>query len=153
MTPRGSKPPPRPRHHGHAAALSGRQASEAHVLELQVLIDAVFAAFGAQPGLFDPSEHRLRGGNQPLIDPNHPNLHRLGNTPDLTHVLGEEVTCGQTSILVILGQMAGLTVKVRGQTDSPARPMLDALAIATASSSVLNLIGKVLVTSKHLFHL
>ncbi|KAF3838977.1 hypothetical protein F7725_017694 [Dissostichus mawsoni] len=32
----------------------GFEASEAHVLDLQILVHAVFGAFAAQPGLFDP---------------------------------------------------------------------------------------------------
>lgn len=117
-------------------AVSGRQASEAHVLQLQVLVDAVLGAFGTQPGLLDPAERRLCGGHDPLVDSDHPDLHRLGNTPDLTHVLGEEVACGQTCMLVTAGQtLEGLKVNV----DSPARPELEALARARASSSLSNL--------------
>ncbi|KAF3838983.1 hypothetical protein F7725_017700 [Dissostichus mawsoni] len=41
----------------------GFEASEAHVLDLQILVHAVFGAFAAQPGLFDPPKRGLRGNS------------------------------------------------------------------------------------------
>lgn len=126
-----------------SGAVSWRQAAEANVLHLQVLVDAVLGAFGAQAGLFHPPKQRLRGRQQPLVDSNHPHLQRLGHTPDLTHVLREEVPWGATT-LVRLGEEGLAGYAGTGRTglvraDSPARPMLEAFATATASSSVSNL--------------
>lgn len=72
--------------------VSGLQPSEAHVLDLQILFDAVFRAFAAQTGLFDAAERRLWGGQQTLVDADDPDLQRLRHPPDLTHILRVAVT-------------------------------------------------------------
>lgn len=74
---------------------SGSQASEAHVLDLQVLVDAVLGSLPAQAGLFDPAEGGLGDGQEALVDPHHAHLQRLGHPPDLAHVLRVEVSWQQ----------------------------------------------------------
>lgn len=74
---------------------SGFEASEAHVLNFQILVDSVLGALAAQTGLFDPTEGGLCTGYQALIDSNHPHLQRLCHPPDLTHILWVEVTWEQ----------------------------------------------------------
>lgn len=67
--------------------VSGFEASEAHVLDVQILFDAVLGAFAAQTGLFDPAECGLWGGEEALVDSNYPHLQRFRHPPDLTHIL------------------------------------------------------------------
>lgn len=77
---------------------SAYEASKAQVFEFQVLLDAILGAFDTQTGLFDPRERGLCGGHKALVDPNDPNLQCLSHTPDLTHILRVEETCGQMSV-------------------------------------------------------
>lgn len=72
-------------------SVSGFQASEAHVLDFQVLVDAVLGALSAQTGLFDPTEGSLRCGQEALVDSNYPHLQCLCHPPDLTHILRVKV--------------------------------------------------------------
>lgn len=66
---------------------SGFEATEAHVLILQILVDPVLGALATQTGLFDPTEGGLCGGDETLVDSDHAHLQHLGHSPYLTHVL------------------------------------------------------------------
>lgn len=77
------------------------EASEAHVLHLQILVQAVLGALPAQTRLFDATEGGLGAGNEALVDSNHPHLQRLGHPPDLAHVLGVEVAWEQKQLVTV----------------------------------------------------
>lgn len=67
-------------------AFSGLEASEAHVLDVQVLADAVLGALHAQARLFDAPKRGLGGGQQALVDPHDAHLQGLSHPPDLAGI-------------------------------------------------------------------
>lgn len=73
------------------SAFLGLEATKTHVLDMEVLVDAVFGAFHAQPRLLDAPERGLRSGQQALVDPHDAHLQALSHPPDLAGILREEV--------------------------------------------------------------
>src|ERR1700685_3792184 len=70
---------------------SGADAAEAHVLDLEPVVDPVLGALTADAGLLDAAERRHLGRDQARVDPNDPALQRLGDAPDAADVPAVEV--------------------------------------------------------------
>ena len=48
-------------------------------------------AFASKTRFLDPAKGGLRGADETLVDPDHPDLQPLAHTPALAHVIGVEV--------------------------------------------------------------
>lgn len=68
-------------------AFSGLEATEAHVLHVQVLVDAILGTLHTQPRLLDAPERGLGGGQQALVDAHDAHLQGLSHPPDLAGIL------------------------------------------------------------------
>jgi hypothetical protein len=73
---------------GDAAALS---LLTPHVLDLEVVLDAVLGAFAAEAGFLHAAEGRHLGRDDAGVDADHAVFQRLGHAPDAAHVAGVEV--------------------------------------------------------------
>lgn len=73
------------------SAFLGLEATKAHVLDMEVLVDAILGALHTQPRLLDAPERGLRSGQQALVDPHDAHLQGLSHPPDLAGILREEV--------------------------------------------------------------
>ena len=67
-------------------------ASKADVLELKVILDAIFRAFPSQSRLFPASKRCDLRGNDALVYSDHAHFHSFRYTPDLADILWEEIS-------------------------------------------------------------
>src|SRR5665647_196137 len=66
--------------------------SDADVLDLEVLLDALETTFTAEARVLDPAERRRRVGHDALVDADHPELQGLADPQRARQVAGEYVS-------------------------------------------------------------
>ena len=95
-----------------ASTRSGRSAidaPQAHVLDLEVILDAVLGSLAAVAGLFHAAEGSDLGGNDALVDPYNSVLEALGHAPDAADVTRVEV--GREAEGRVVGERDGLGLR------------------------------------------
>src|SRR6266545_6039292 len=100
-----SRPLQRPRH-----ALTSQV--HRHVLDLEVLVDALGAALAAEAGLLDPAERRRRVGHHALVEADHAGLQGLNHPEGALEVGGVDV--GDQPELGVVGGGHGRLLGVEG---------------------------------------
>src|SRR5450631_286351 len=80
---------------------TGRLRSDADVLDLEVLFDALEPALTTEAGVLDPAEGRSGVGHNPLVDADHPELQRLANPQGAREIAGEDI--GHQPVFRVVG--------------------------------------------------
>src|SRR5690606_25979914 len=92
-------------------------------LRLDVLEDSLGARLSAQPRLLEAAEGRLRGGRQPVVDRDHPELEFFRHLERRGHVPGVNV-CGQPVVRVVGAGDGGIDVVERDDRHHRAEDLL-----------------------------
>src|SRR5581483_9278321 len=82
--------------------------AHAQVLDLEVVLDAVFRAFAADAAFLDPAERRDLGRDDALVDADDAVFQRLGDAPDAADIAAVEI--GGEAELGIVGHADRLFV-------------------------------------------
>src|SRR5450759_1660443 len=83
--------------------------SDADVLDLEVLLDALEAALAPEAGVLDPAEGRGRVGHDALVDAHHAELQRLADPQRAREVPGEYI--GDQAVFRVVGPLDRLRLR------------------------------------------